>query len=51
MWLDESILGEVRISIEEYLREVINYFPERITETPETSAASNLFNIRDDNEK
>ena len=25
MWLDESILGEVRISIEEYLREVINY--------------------------
>ena len=51
MWLDYSILGEVRISMEEYLRGVLKNFPEEITETPETPAASNLFNVRDNNEQ
>ena len=49
MWLDYSIPGEVRISMEEYLRGVLYDLPEEITETPETLAASNLFNIRDKN--
>ena len=48
MWIDYSILGEIRIPMEEYLRGVIDDFPEEITETPETPAASNLFNIRED---
>ena len=33
-WLDYSIPGEVRISMEEYLRGVLDEFPEEITETP-----------------
>ena len=49
IWLDYSIPGEVRISVEEYLRVVIDDFPEEITDTLETPAAENLFNIRDDN--
>ena len=49
MWLDYSILGELRISMEEYLRGVLDNFPEGITETLETPATSNLFNVRDDN--
>ena len=51
MWLDYSILGEVRISMEEYLREVLDNFLGYIIETPETPAASNLFNIRYNNER
>ena len=47
MWLDYSILGEVRISMEEYLRGVLDKFPEEIIETPETPATSNLFNVRE----
>ena len=50
MWLDYSIPREVRIYMEEYLRGVPDHFPEEITETPETHAASNRFNVRDDNE-
>ena len=50
MWLDYSIPGEVRISMEEYLRGVIDDFPEEITDTPETSAVANLFNVRDEQE-
>ena len=30
IWLDYSIPGEVRISMEEYMRGVINDFPEEI---------------------
>ena len=30
---------------------VLDEFPEEITETPETPAASNIFNVRDNNEK
>ena len=51
MWLDYSIPWEVRTSMEEYLRGVLNDFPEEITDTPETPAASNLFNIRDNKEQ
>ena len=50
MWLDYSIPREVCISMEEYLRVVLDDFPEEITETPETPAASNLFNFREDSE-
>ena len=51
MWIYYSIPGEVRIYMEEYLRGVIDEFPEEITETTETPAASNLFNVRDKNER
>ena len=37
--------------MEEYLRGVLDNLPEEIIETPETPAASNLFNIRDDKER
>ena len=37
--------------MEEYLRGVLNNFPDEITETPETPAASNLFNVREDSER
>ena len=37
--------------MEEYLRRVIDNFPEEIIETIETPAAVKLFNVRDDNEK
>ena len=50
MWIDYSIPGEVHISMEEYLRGVLDNFPEKITETPETPAASNLFTVREDSE-
>ena len=50
MWLDYSIPREVCKFMEEYLRGVLDDFPEEITETLETPAASNLFNVRDDNE-
>ena len=51
MWLDYLIPGEVRISMEEYLRGVLNNFPEEIIETPDTPAASNLFNVRNGKER
>ena len=37
--------------MEEYLRGVLDDFPEEITETPETPAASNLFNVREYSER
>ena len=37
--------------MEEYLRGLLDNFPEEITETPETPAKSNLFNVRDDNKR
>ena len=51
MWLDYSITEEVSISMEEYLRGELNDFSEEITDTSEKPAASNLFNIRDDNKR
>ena len=37
--------------MEEYLRGVLDNFPEEITETPETPSLSILFNIRDNNKR
>ena len=37
--------------MKEYLRGLIEDFLEEITETTEITAASNLFNIRDDNKR
>ena len=51
MWIDYSIPGEMHISMEEYLRGVLDDFTEEITETPETPAASKLFNVREDSEQ
>ena len=47
MWLDYLVPGEVWISIEEYLRGLLDDFPEEITEFPETLTATNLFTMRD----
>ena len=49
--MDYSIPGEVRISMTEYMRVVLEDLPEEITETPETPAVLNLFNVRDDNDQ
>ena len=49
MCLDYSIPWEVCISMEEYLRGVLDNFPEEITEKPETPSALNLFNVTDKN--
>ena len=35
----------------EYMRVVLEDLPEEITETPETPAVLNLFNVRDDNDQ
>ena len=51
MWLDYSIPEEMRISMEEYLRGVLDDFPEKTTEIPETPASSNRFNVRDNKEQ
>ena len=37
--------------MEEYLRGVLDDFPEEIIETTETPAAANLFNVKDNNER
>ena len=37
--------------MEEYLRGVLDNFPEEITKTPETPTASNLFNVRENSER
>ena len=42
---------EVRISMEDYLREVLDDFPEEIIVTPETPALENLFIVRYENEQ
>ena len=51
MWLVYSIPGGVRVSMEEYLRGVLDNLPEEITKTPEKPAASNLSNVRDNKEQ
>ena len=51
MWIDYSIPGEVIIFMEEYLTGVLENLPEEITETPETPATSNLFNVRNEKER
>ena len=37
--------------MEEYLRGVLDNFPKEITETPETPAALNLFNVREESKR
>ena len=37
--------------MEEYLRGVLNDFPEEITETPDTPTTANLFNVRDNKKR
>ena len=49
MWIYYSITGELRIFMEEYLRGLLNNFPEDISETPESPAVSNLLKVRDSN--
>ena len=51
MWLEYSTPGGLRVSMEEYLRGVLDNFPEDITETSETPAASNLFIVWEDREQ
>ena len=51
MWIYYLIPREVHISMEEYMRVVLDGFLEDITETPEIPAASNLFNVRNDNKR
>ena len=46
MWMDYSKRGEVKISTEGYLREVLDDFPEEITGRSKTPAATHLFKIR-----
>ena len=41
----------MRISTEEYLRGVLDKFPEEIKGTPETPAAAKRFNVREDNKR
>ena len=50
MWLDYLVPGEVRISTEDYPRGVLDDFPEKITESPETPALTKLLKIREENE-
>ena len=49
MWLYYLVPREVLIYIEDYLRGVLDYFLEEVTELPETPEATNLFNIREGN--
>ena len=42
MWMDYSKRGEVKISMEGYLREVLDDFPEEITGRAEMPAATHL---------
>ena len=51
MWLDYLVPGEVQILTEDYMRGVLDIYPEEITESPETPAATNLFVIREENER
>ena len=51
MWINYSIPGEVRISMEEYLRGLLDDFPEDITETLEAPSKSNLFNFKYGNKR
>jgi hypothetical protein len=50
MWLDYSKKGEVQISMEEFLRGVLDDFPEEITRTAVTPAADCLFRVREDDD-
>ena len=46
MWMDYSKRGEVKISMEDYLRKVLDNFREEMTGRVETPAATHLFEVR-----
>ena len=45
MWMEYSKKGEVNISMEGYLREVLEYFTEKITGRDETPVTTHLFEV------
>ena len=51
MWMDYSKRGEVKISMEGYLRGVLDDFPEKITGRVETPEATHLFKVRSGEEQ
>ena len=51
MWLDYSKDGEVEISMEDFLRDVISKFPEEISKTTQTPASDHLFEVRDESDR
>jgi hypothetical protein len=50
MDLDYSVLGEVKVTMVDYLKRVITEFPEEITGTASSPATERLFMIRPDGE-
>jgi hypothetical protein len=51
MGLDYTIHGEVKVTMAEYLKGVIQEFPEVITGTATSPAADHLFDVRYDQER
>jgi hypothetical protein len=51
MMLNFTNKGEVKVPMINYLKGVINDFPEIITGTAINPATSNLFDVRPDNER
>ena len=51
MCLDFSVKGEVRVSMEKYLRGIIDDFPEEIRGIARTPASEHLFKVREDNKE
>jgi hypothetical protein len=51
MTLDYTVKGEVKITIVDYLKGVIGYFPEAIDGTAPTAASEHVFNVRPDEER
>ena len=49
MTLDYSISGKVQIKMLDYIKEMINAFPEEITRETNTPAGAHLFNVRKNN--
>jgi hypothetical protein len=51
MTLDYATKGEVKVTMADYLKEVLNDFPEVIEGHAQTAAAENLFTVRPDDER
>ena len=51
MWMDYSKRGELKISMEGYLKEVLDNFPEEIPGRVEMPAATHLFEFRNGKEQ
>ena len=50
MLFDYGKKGKVKISMKEYLRKVIEEFPEKITKIAATPATENLYKVRQDSD-